>query len=66
MDLHTLRRVEISEEYYSLLSSRRKCLELLYTLYVLENEPLNAEFGPHSGKWPLLEASMTYCSSALP
>lgn len=64
MDLHALRRVEVSEEYYSLFS--RIYLELLYTLYVLENEPFNAEFGPHSGKWPLFEASMIYCSTALP
>lgn len=61
MDLHTLRRVETFEEYYSLLFSRKKYLDLLYKLYVLENEPFNAESGPHSGKWPLLEARMIIC-----
>jgi len=33
---------------------------LLHIPYVLENEPFNAEFGPHSRKWPLLEAQQLF------
>lgn len=44
MDIHALRRVKVSEEYYSSIFSRRKCLELLYTLYMPENESVMQNF----------------------
>lgn len=44
MNLHALRRVKVSEEYYSAIFRRRKCLELLYTLYVPGKEPVMQNF----------------------